>query len=472
MNYAVILAGGVGSRFWPFSRELEPKQFMRLLGEESLLQSTIKRVQGIISPQNTYIITNSIYFYELLNQIRIFGIPEKNIILEPEGKNTAPAIGLCAKLIKQEDKDAVLVVLPADHYIKNLADFRKAIQAGVASAKKNFLVTIGIKPDKPSTAYGYIKVGKPLQTLSSKPQALAVERFLEKPNLDKAKKYIQNKNYYWNSGMFIFKTGVFLEEVKRYLPALSRQLDLIKTTGDIKKAWPRIKPISVDYGIMERSRKIALIPASFYWTDLGSWEALGEVFSKDASGNVLQADAYSLDSSGICVFSKGGRLISTIGIKDLVIADTPDALLVCHRDKTQDVKKVVEMLRSSNRREHRVHFTEKRPWGSFTVLQEDFGFKIKLIEITPRKRLSLQRHQKRAEHWVVVSGQAKVISGKDIRLVNSNESIYIPRGVKHRLQNPLSVPLKIVEVQTGNYLSEEDIERFEDDFIEECRPRP
>ncbi len=471
MNYAVILAGGVGSRFWPFSRELEPKQFMRLLGEESLLQATIRRIKGVVSPQNTYIITNNIYFYELLNQIKVFGIPEDNIILEPEGKNTAPAIGVCAKLISKLDKEAALIVLPADHYIKNLPNFRKVVRNAVSVARENLLVTIGIKPKKPSTAYGYIMAGKRLQAPGPRPQAYKVEKFLEKPSLDKAKKYLKNRNYYWNSGMFIFKAVVFLEEIKRYLPNLSNQLDYIKSTADIEKVWPKIKPISVDYGIMEHSKRIALIPAGFYWTDLGSWDALSEVFPKDSKGNILEADTCNLDSQGIFVFSKGNRLISTIGLKDLVIADTPDALLVCDRNRTQDVKRVVEILKLSNRREHLAHFTEKRPWGLFTVLQEDFGFKIKLIEISPHKRLSLQRHKKRAEHWVVVSGQAKVISGKKTKLVNRNESIYIPRGIQHRLQNSLNVPLKIVEVQTGEYLGEDDIERFEDDFKEECRPR-
>ena len=239
---------------------------------------------------------------------------------------------------------------------------------------------------------------------------------------------------------------------------------LINSKDDIAKAWPQVKAISVDYGIMERSSKIALIPADFRWTDLGSWDALEEILPKDKKGNLIQADSVDCDSRGICTFSRSSRLIATIGLKDLIIADTPDALLVCNRNRTQDVKKIVEELKNKNRKEHIVHLVDKRPWGSYTVLQAALGFKIKLIEIEPKKRLSLQRHNKRAEHWVVVSGCAKVTRGKTEKFIRSNESIYIPKGVKHRLENPAASTLKIVEVQTGDYLEEDDIERFEDDF--------
>jgi mannose-1-phosphate guanylyltransferase/mannose-6-phosphate isomerase len=241
-------------------------------------------------------------------------------------------------------------------------------------------------------------------------------------------------------------------------------LQLIDSVDDIAKVWPKIEAISVDYGIMEHSKRIALIASNFYWTDLGSWEALSEIFPKDKKGNIASGDTLNLDSHGVCVFSRGNRLVSTIGIKDTVIADTPDALLVCDRNKTQDVKKLVGLMKSLNRKEHLVHLTERRPWGSFTVLQQGVGFKIKLIEISAHKRLSLQRHKSRAEHWVVVSGEAKVTSGRKVSLVRSNQSIYISKGKKHRLENTTNLPLSIVEVQTGNYLGEDDIERFEDDF--------
>ncbi|MFA5005040.1 MAG: mannose-1-phosphate guanylyltransferase/mannose-6-phosphate isomerase [Candidatus Omnitrophota bacterium] len=464
MNYAVILAGGVGSRFWPFSRELEPKQFMKVIGETSLLQSTVQRLKGVVDPKQTFIITNNIYFYEVKAQVVKFRIPDKNIILEPQGKNTAPAIGLCAKLISRFDKNAVLIVLPSDHYIKNDQNFKLTIKKAVACAKSDHLVTIGIKPSAPSTGYGYIKTGARCSVLGSGCLAYKAEKFLEKPSLGNAKKYFKDKHFYWNSGMFIWKASVFLDEVKKYLPSLYINLQKINSVSDIPEAWKKIKPISVDYGIMEHSKRIALVPANFYWTDLGSWDALSEIFPKDKKGNIAGADTLNLGSQGVCVFSRGNRLVSTLGVKDIVIADTPDALLVCDRFKTQEVKKLVGMMKVLNRKERLVHLTERRPWGSFTVLQEGIGFKIKLIEISPRKRLSLQRHKNRAEHWVVVSGVAKVTSGRDVSLVRSNESIYISKGKKHRLENTLNQPLRIVEVQTGNYLGEDDIERFEDDF--------
>ena len=344
MTYAVILAGGVGSRFWPFSREHEPKQFMKILGENSLLQSTVERIKGVVPFNNVYIVTNNIYFYEVKAQVAKYGIPDKNIILEPQGKNTAPAVGLCAKLISRIDKDAMLIVLPSDHYIKNLKNFKGTLKKAIACAKNNLLVTIGIKPTLPSTGYGYIKVD------GRKNRYQTVEKFLEKPELEDAKRYFKNKNYFWNSGMFIWKASVLLEEIKKYLPGLYSNLELIDSAGDISKVWPVIESISIDYGIMEESKRIALIPADFYWTDLGSWDALAEIFPKDKQGNIVSADSFNLNSKGVCIFSKGSRLISTIGLKDIIIADTPDALLVCGRNKTQDVKKLVASLNSLKRK--------------------------------------------------------------------------------------------------------------------------
>jgi mannose-1-phosphate guanylyltransferase/mannose-6-phosphate isomerase len=264
--------------------------------------------------------------------------------------------------------------------------------------------------------------------------------------------------------MFIGKASVFLDEIRKYLPKLYDSLGMIASVKDITKVWPKIEAISVDYGIMEKSQQIALIPADFYWTDLGSWDALADIFPKDKKGNISSPDILNLDSTGVSIFNRGQRLISTIGLKDVIIADTPDALLVCDSKKTQEVKKIVGMIKLLQRKEHHVHLTERRPWGSFTVLQQGIGFKIKLIEIASGKRLSLQRHKNRAEHWVVVSGAAKVTSGGRVTMVKSNESIYIPKERKHRLENSQSLPLKIVEVQTGAYLGEDDIERFEDDF--------
>lgn len=462
MKYVVILAGGVGSRLWPFSRELEPKQFIRLIGKQSLLEGSLSRISGLILPKNTYIVSNQVYFYELIEQVEKFHIPIKNIILEPEGKNTAPAIGLAARLITQKDLDAMLIVLPSDHYIKNLVKFKKALCQAISCADKDFLVTIGIKPRRPSSGYGYIKTK--IKIKKDRFGYLQVDKFLEKPSLNKAKKYFKDRSFYWNSGIFIFKAQILLDELKRYLPKLYNNLMLIKSPADINKVWPNIKDISIDQGIMEYSKRIALVPANFYWTDMGSWDALSEIFPKDIKGNILQGDSLTLASRRTCIFGRGDRLISAVGVKDLIIADTPDALLICNRNKTQDIKRVFDSLKMKNRKEHLVHLTEKRPWGRFKVLHSGLGFKIKLIEIAPHKRISLQRHKRRAEHWVVISGLAKVRMGKVIKLIPSNHSIFVPKGIKHRLENPTNVPLKIAEVQTGGYVGEDDIERFEDDF--------
>src|SRR3989338_5937248 len=465
--YALVLAGGAGSRFWPFSRELEPKQFINIIGKESLLQNTVRRLKGLIQPKQLFFITNQAHFFELKKQIEKFCIPDENIILEPQGKNTAPAIGLCARLIEQKNKDAVLAVFPADHYIKDIKKFQGCVNRALKCAGSDFLVTIGIKPNKPATGYGYIKIKSKIKNQKSKINYFEVEKFLEKPSLEMAKKYAASKDYFWNSGMFVWKVSVFWDELAKYMPELNSRLKSIQTKDDIEKVWGKIKPISVDYGIMEHSKKIALVPADFYWSDLGSWDALEELLRKDKNGNVLTANALDCGSQGICAFSRGDRLIATIGLKNLIIADTPDALLICDKQKTQEVKKIVEKLKSGNRKEHITHLTDRRPWGFFTVLKQALGFKIKLIEVEPKKRLSLQAHTMRAEHWVVVSGCAKVTRGKDTIYVHSNQSIYIPKGTKHRLENPARVPLKIVEIQTGDYLEEDDIKRFDDDYMRE-----
>jgi len=458
MVYAVILAGGTGTRFWPFSRELEPKQLMRLFGSRSLLQGTVARIKNLVPANNIYIVTNKKYFFELKKQVENFNIPFKNIILEPEGKNTAPAIGLCARLIEKNDQDAILVVLPSDHYIKGQHSFKDCIEKAIGCAKNNFLVTVGVKPKSPSTGYGYIKISK------RKNGYFLAEKFLEKPEQKKATVFFKDKRFFWNSGIFVWKASVFLEELKARLPELYFNLIAIKSLGDIGKTWHKIKPISVDHGIMEHSKRTVLIPADFFWSDVGSWDALNAVLPKNKEGNVIQADCLNLNSAQVSVFGRGNRLISVVGAKGLIIADTPDALLVCDKNKTQDVRKIVERLKAKHRKEHLAHATEKRPWGAFTVLKTGLGFKVKLVEIEPKKRLSLQRHRRRAEHWIVVSGCAKVSSGKKVKFIRNNQSIYIPIKERHRLENPMRYPLRIVEVQTGNYLEEDDIERLEDDF--------
>ncbi|RJP28949.1 MAG: mannose-1-phosphate guanylyltransferase/mannose-6-phosphate isomerase [Candidatus Omnitrophota bacterium] len=462
MNYAVILAGGTGTRFWPFSRELEPKQFMHVLSNNSLLQNTIIRLSGIIEPENIFIISNKLYLYELKSQIKTLKVPDSNIVLEPDARNTAAAIALAASLILAKDKEAVMLVLPSDHYIRGKKEFSSCIKSAIKCARKDFMVTIGIKPQDASTGYGYIKTAKPLSGLGVK--CIKVSKFIEKPAFALAKKYAIDKRFFWNSGIFIWKASVFMEELRKFLPDMYQIFKDVKKIEQVGKKWFSIKPISVDYGIMAFSKKIVLVPADFYWTDLGSWDALTKILPKDACGNVSKADFLGLNCRGVSVFSRSARFISAVGVRDLIIADTPDAILVCNNNNAQDVKKIVDLLKVGRRKECISHITEKRPWGEFTVLQKGIGFKIKLIQIYPKKRLSLQRHTKRAEHWVVVSGCAKVTTSGKAKVVKANNSIYVPIGQKHRLENPGNSVLRVVEVQTGSYLEEDDIERFDDDF--------
>jgi mannose-1-phosphate guanylyltransferase/mannose-6-phosphate isomerase len=457
--YGLILAGGTGSRFWPFSRELEPKQFMRLAGKESLLQNTLRRLEGVVRTANIYIITNKNYLYEVKKELYNLHLPEANIILEPEGKNTAVAIGVFARLVLQKNRDALFITLPSDHYIKDLVGFRHNLATAIEAAQEGYLVTIGIRPTKPTTAYGYVKA-----KAQAKKRYLLVERFFEKPNLRQARSYLKKKVYFWNSGIFAWKAEVFWEELKRCQPVLANFLSAIRSLEDLTKIWHKLKPLSVDYGILEHSHRLALVPADFTWADLGSWDALQEILPKDKERNIIQADALNYDSHGLAVFSRAKRLICTLGLKDLIIADTPDALLVCDKKAAQGVKLLVDKLKFSRRKEQLVHLTEKRPWGSYTILEQAQGFKIKLVEIEPGRRLSLQSHARRAEHWVVVSGSARITCDGTKKTVFTNQSIFIPKGARHRLENPNTSPLKIVEVQTGDYLEEDDIRRYNDDF--------
>ena len=458
-TYAVILAGGVGSRFWPMSRELEPKQFLPLSGEKSLLQETVSRVLPLVGAERMLIISNQQYKFQIEEQLREFGVPEANIILEPQGKNTAPAVGFAAWRIAQKDPDAVMLVLPADHHIAKPAKLRSILKTAIKTAGKGKLVTIGIVPTRAHTGYGYIK------TRSSRAQVRRVERFVEKPDQKTAEKYLRHGGYLWNSGMFVWKAGVILEEIKAYLPDLYRRLKKMKSDVIDPGAWKRIKGISVDYGILEKSRRVMVIPArDLGWSDLGSWNALSEIQKKDKSGNVLKGDCLDLGSRGTTVVGHS-HLIATIGLKDVVVVDTEDAVLVCDKNRTEDVKHLVLRIKERKRPEHFTHKTVKRPWGAYTVINHGNGFKVKLVQIAPNKRLSLQRHFKRSEHWVVVEGEAKVTIGRDVYFRGPNQSIYVPPKGVHRLENASAKPLKIVEVQCGSYLEEDDIERVEDDFV-------
>lgn len=461
-TYALILAGGIGSRFWPLSRELQPKHLLKFFGEESLLQQTIKRVIPAITPSRIYIVTTGLHKFEIESQISVFGIPKENIIFEPQGKNTAAAIGLGADKILKKNKQAMLVILPADHHIANEKIFQKAIKQAAIAADSDRIVTLGIKPTYPATGYGYIKISAKSKMQSAKWHK--VEKFTEKPDLKTARGFIKNKKHLWNSGMFIVKAEVILDEIKKSLPKLHAALNKIAKGQDIGKIYENIAPVSIDYGVMEKSANAVVIPVSeLGWSDLGTLSALDALLSKDNKDNIIQANSIDINSRNVTILGEN-RLISTIGLKDLIIADTEDALLICHKKNAEDVKKMVDLVKKSGGYEHYSSQTVKRPWGTYTVINKGRGYKVKTIELLPHKRLSLQKHKFRSEHWVVVEGTAKVICDGKERLINSNESIFVAAGQLHRLENPTDKPLKIVEVQSGSYLEEDDIERLDDDF--------
>ncbi|MFA5038096.1 MAG: mannose-1-phosphate guanylyltransferase/mannose-6-phosphate isomerase [Candidatus Omnitrophota bacterium] len=462
--YALILAGGVGSRFWPLSRELEPKQFLQFMGDHSLLQQTIQRVTPLIPPENIYIISNEQYKFQIQHQVAGLKVPAANIILEPQGKNTAPAIGLAAGFIYKRDPEAVMAVLPADHHIGKPEKLVGILKKAAEAASDKRLVTIGIMPQSAHTGYGYIKT-KSSAGRAGQGKPLPVEKFVEKPDKQKAEKFFKDKRYFWNSGMFVWKAGVILDEIKTHLPELYRTLAILSQPNSFdSRIWAKIAPISVDYGVLEKSKNVVVFPAQdLGWSDLGSWSSYCKICGKDKSGNVLQNDCVDIGSKDIAVFGKG-RLVATIGLKDVIVVDTDDALLICHKDRSEEVKSVVEQIRQNKRQEHVSHKTVKRPWGLYSVINMGDGFKVKLVQIDPHKRLSLQKHHQRSEHWVVVEGEAKITIDRDTCFRGPNQSIYVPKKGLHRLENATDKPLKIVEVQCGAYLEEDDIERLSDDF--------
>lgn len=464
-NYAVILAGGVGTRFWPLSRSLEPKQFLPLHSTKSLFHETIARIKILIPPQNIFIVTNQLYFPEIFSYTSDFNIPRSNFIFEPEGKNTSPSIAAASRLINLADPEAKMVVLPSDHLIKNQEGFNNLLRYTFSlTGLEKHLVVFGINPEYPSTGYGYIKI-------KSKISAFTVEKFIEKPDIKSAKRFFKDKRYFWNSGIFFGYASTFLDEIKDKLPSLYKLISQVSKLEDINKIWKDIKPISFDYGVLEKipacrkaGKNLLMIPASnLGWSDLGTWASLDKILPKDRLANTINADAVVLGSKNLTIFGKG-RLIACLGLENLIIVDTPDALLITHKDKSEEVKRVVEDLKKGNREEVHLHRTVKRPWGKYTVLDRGSGFKIKLVEVLPRKSLSLQRHMRRSEHWVVVEGRAKITKDKKIYYVNANESTFIPLRYTHRLENSTDSPLKIVEVQSGDYLEEDDIIRLKDDF--------
>lgn len=467
--YPVVLCGGSGTRLWPMSRGGHPKQFLKLIGDKTLVQQTAVRLRGIADVEAPIVVTSSEQRFLVAEQLRQVGVRPSWVVLEPVSRNTAPAIAVAARLAAQASPDALLLVLPSDHVVLNEAAFVQAVQAAATAAENDYLVTFGIAPAGPHTGYGYIRSGAPLSQGSA---AYAVDAFVEKPDAATAQRFLQDGGYYWNSGMFMLKASAYMEELRRYEPVIARQAELAVTGAKRDDDFIRLEAeafaaspnVSVDYAVMERTHRAAVIAtADLGWSDIGSWDALAGLADSDAQGNAILGDVLTEAVANTYIRAEH-RMVAAIGLDNVVIVETADAVLVANRDKVQDVRKIVERLNASGRRETLTHRRVVRPWGSYEGIDQGERFQVKRIVVNPHARLSLQMHHHRAEHWVVVKGTALVTNGDQEILLTENQSTYIPVGVTHRLMNPGKIPLELIEVQSGAYLGEDDIVRFEDSY--------
>ncbi len=470
MIIPVILSGGSGSRLWPMSRELNPKQFLSLCSDQTMLQDTMSRLQGVEGLAPPVVVCNEEHRFLVAQQMRDIGVEVDKIILEPVGRNTAPAICAAAEYIhsKSGAKDDVMLILAADHVIQNKDAFHEAIESGRRVAQQGLLITFGIVPDKAEIGYGYIKRA---ESLSTEENAYKVAQFVEKPDRETAQKYYESGAYYWNSGMFMFKASAILQEletlsgeiyqaVKKAVSEGAKDLDFCRLDNASFTASPSD---SIDYAVMEKTAKAVVIPLDADWNDVGAWSALWEINSRDEDGNVLQGDVLKYDVTNSYIHAEE-RMIAVVGMDNCIVVETADAVLVADMDRAQDVKQIVNQLKASGREEALLHQRVYRPWGSYETLEETERFKVKRIIVTPGAKLSLQMHHHRAEHWVVVKGTAKIICGEQEFVLTEDQSNYIPLGTQHRLENPGVIPLELIEIQTGSYLGEDDIVRFDDTY--------
>jgi mannose-1-phosphate guanylyltransferase / mannose-6-phosphate isomerase len=453
---AIILAGGSGTRLWPLSRSSYPKQFLKFADQRSLLSRTVERIGRVLSLNDIVVVTNSEYRDYVTSEIG----GTANVIIEPVGRNTAPAITLGLKYCQERlgcQGDETFLVCPSDHMIKQEERFVEYISLAEQLAGRGKLVTFGVNPMRPESGYGYIKIGMGCEIGGSK--YWEVKDFAEKPDAERAKQYIAEGGYYWNAGIFAFSMETISEEFRRHAPEFS---DALGGTYDaLIRGFGSMPNISIDYAVMEKSSAAVMLPLDLCWTDVGSWDSLFDVLSKDENGNAMEGDILAIDTNDAMIMGNN-RLIAAIGVKDCVIVDTPDALLISKKGDTQRIKEVVTRLKEQGRREILEPVTTHRPWGSYTLLEKGASYKIKRIVVKPGKNLSLQMHYHRSEHWVVVSGTARVKVGEQEYFVHKNESTYVPPSTLHRLENPGKVPLEIIEVQNGEYLEEDDIIRFND----------
>lgn len=473
MLIPVIICGGAGSRLWPVSREAHPKPFMSLPDGQNLLQKTLLRAMALDGVTEVMTVTNRELYFKTDDEYRKLKPKASclSYVLEPFGRNTAAAVISAAFQLQQtHGPDAVMLVLPADHLIQRTDAFADAVVRAAGLASQGWLVTFGIQPQYPETGFGYIESDN--KALSG---GLQVKRFVEKPSQEKAEEYLAAGNYYWNSGMFCFRVGTLINEMKTHAPAVHDAVaEAIGgsrlTEGQAHRCltldeqlFGNVPDISIDYALMERSDKVATVPCDLGWSDIGSWNALSELTAEDDEGNRCEGEVLVHEAHNNYVHSPE-RLAALVGVQNLIVVDTPDALLIAHKEHTQDVKQIVAQLKKSGHSAHLLHRTVHRPWGTYTTLEEGHRFKIKRIVVKPGASLSLQMHHHRSEHWIVVTGMAKVVNGETTRMLNSNESTFIPAGHKHRLENPGVIDLVLIEVQSGDYLGEDDIVRFEDNY--------
>ncbi|WP_117232560.1 mannose-1-phosphate guanylyltransferase/mannose-6-phosphate isomerase [Vibrio maerlii] len=467
MVQPVIMAGGSGSRLWPLSRTEHPKQFLSITSNETMLQQTLHRMEGLdhCAP---FVICNDVHRFLVAEQLRRANVMHSGILLEPVGRNTAPAIALAAHMTQVMGDDALMLVLAADHVIKDTESFHKAVEAAIPYAQRGDMVTFGIGATSPETGYGYIKTGAAVETGGSD-KGFTVDSFVEKPDLETAKQYLRDGNYLWNSGMFLFKASVYLEELAKHRPDIFEacakahdshfnDLDFIRMSPELFSAIP---DESIDFAVMEKTDKAVVVPMNAEWSDVGSWSALWDVNDKDDNGNATRGDVLAEDTQDSFIYSQN-KLVATVGVENLIVVETKDAVLVADKDKVQDVKSIVNRLKSEGRSEYLQHREVFRPWGSHDTVSEGDRFHVKQVHVKPKEKTALQMHYHRAEHWIVVSGTAKVTKGDETFLLSENQSTYIPIGTPHAIENPGQVPLELIEVRSGSYLEEDDIVRFDE----------
>jgi len=470
MILPVILSGGAGTRLWPLSRELYPKQLLPLAGEKTMLQNTVLRLLGLDSLQPSLVVCNEEHRFMVAEQLRAIDHMPSAIILEPVGRNTAPAVAVAAMHAMSQGDDPLLLVLPADHLISNPQALQDAVSTAAPLARRGGLITFGIVPSTPETGYGYIRAGEPI-TNEGSAVAFSVASFKEKPDIETAKRYLASGDHYWNSGMFLFRASQYLEELERLSPSLvdpcqkaykGARVDLDFTRLD-SEAFADCPSDSIDYAVMEKTKNAAVVPLDAGWNDVGSWSALWEVGEHDQEGNVIQGDVLLHDTKNSYVNAQS-RMLAVVGVEDHVVVETADAVLVASRDRVQDVKHIVSALKKQGRGEGVLHRRVNRPWGAYESIDHQERFQVKRITVNPGASLSLQMHHHRAEHWIVVKGTARITNEEKVYTLTENQSTYIPVGARHRLENPGMIPLEIIEIQSGSYLGEDDIVRFDDTY--------